>query len=167
MKIDVDPVLVFWKGFVIFKEGNTTEAIREVEMIQNRREILYAAISSLIYYKEHYRVINKETVSLFKMSEDYAEETASDRDHLNASIFYFHINELKRASQTVMGVIKANPSNLNAIAIKGWIYLATPKADYVEKALQIFDSVLNEEEGGNSKHLEAPLGRASYYEKSK
>ena len=101
------------------------------------------------------------------MSAENAEATASDRDLLNASIFYLHINELKRASQTVMGVIEANPSNLNAIAIKGWIYLAAPKADYVEKALQIFDSVLNEEEGGNSKHLEALLGRASYYEKSK
>ena len=35
MKKGVDPILVFWKGFGIFKEGSATEAIREVEMIQN------------------------------------------------------------------------------------------------------------------------------------
>ena len=67
------------------------------------------------------------------MSAENAEATASDRDLLNTTIFYLHINELKRAYQTVMGVIEANPSNLNAIAIKGWIYLAAPKVDYVEK----------------------------------
>jgi hypothetical protein len=44
---------VFWKGFGIFKEGSATEAIREVEMIQNRREISYAACTALIYYHEH------------------------------------------------------------------------------------------------------------------
>lgn len=167
MKKGVDPILTFWKGFGIFKEGSATEAIREVEMIQNRREISYAATTSLIYYHEHCRIVDRETVETLKMSAESAEATASDRDLLNASLFYLHISELKRASQTIMGVIEANPSSLNAIAIKGWIYLAAPKADYMEKALQIFDSVLNEEEGGNSKHLEAQLGKAVYYEKTK
>lgn len=33
MKKGVDPVLVFWKAFGIFKEGGVTEAIRELEAI--------------------------------------------------------------------------------------------------------------------------------------
>jgi tetratricopeptide repeat protein 21B len=102
-----------------------------------------------------------------KFAQESAESTASDKDMLNAALFYLHIKELKRASTTVMTVIDSNPSNLNAIAIKGWIYLAAPKSDYHDKALQIFDSVLNEDEGGNVKHLEALLGRAAYYEKQK
>lgn len=167
MKKGLDPVLVFWKGFGIFKEGSPTEAIREVEMIQNRREISYAAISSLIYYHEHCRIVDREAVESLQFSQENAQNTASDRDLINTALFYLHINELKRASQTIMGVIDSNPSNLNAIALKGWIYLAAPKSDYVEKALQIFDSVLNEEEGGNVKHLDALLGRAAYYEKIK
>ena len=167
MKKGVDPILVFWKGFGIFKEGSTTEAIRELEMIQSRREISYAAITALIYYHEHCRIVDRETVDSLKYSQENAQSTASDKDLLNASLFYLHINELKRASQTVMGVIDSNPSNLNAVAIKGWVYLAAPKAEYIDKALQIFDSVLNEDEGGNSRHLEALIGRAAYYEKTK
>lgn len=166
MKKGVDPVLVFWKGFGIFKEGSTTEAIREVEMIQSRREISYAATTALIYYHEHCRVVDYETVDTLKMSAEGAEQTAPDKDLLNASLFFLHINELKRASQTVMNVINANPSNLAFIAVKGWIYLAAPKTEYVEKALDIFDSVLSDEEG-NPKHLESLLGKASYYEKTK
>lgn len=167
MKKGVDPVLVFWKGFGIFKEGSTTEAIREVEMIQSRREISYAAITALIYYHEHCRVVDRETVDSLNFSAESALQTASDKDLLNASLFFLHINELKRASQTITGVIDSNPSNINAIAIKGWVYLAAPKLEYVEKALQIFESVLSEDEGGNSRHLEALLGKSAYYEKTK
>jgi len=74
---------------------------------------------------------------------------------------------LKRASKTIQRVIDNNNANLNAISIKGWIYLQAPKEDYVDKALEIFDSVLNEENGGSHKHLDALLGRAAYYEKKK
>lgn len=78
------------------------------------------------------------------------------------------MNELKRASKTIQRVIDNNNSNLNAISVKGWIYLQAPKEDYVDKALEIFDSVLsNEESGGSHKHLDALLGRAAYYEKKK
>jgi tetratricopeptide repeat protein 21B len=167
MKKGVDSILVFWKGFGIFKEGSTTEAIREVEMIQNRREISYAAITALIYYHEHCRVVDRETVDSLNFSAESALQTASDKDLLNASLFFLHINELKRASQTITGVIDSNPSNINAIAIKGWIYLAAPKPEYMEKALQIFESVLSEEDGGNSRHLEGLLGKSAYYEKTK
>jgi len=167
MKKGVDPVLTFWKGFGIFKLGSTTEAIREVEMIQSRREITYAAITALIYYHEHCRIVDRETVDNLKYSQENAHNTASDRDLINASLFYLHIKELKRASQTITGVIESNQSNLNAIAIKGWVYLGAPKPEYVEKGLQIFENVLNEEEGGNPKHLEALLGRSAYYEITK
>lgn len=113
-KKGVDPVLTFWKGFGIFKEGSTTEAIRELEMIQNRREISFAAITALIYYHEHCRVVDYETVETLKLSAESAESSASDKDLLNASLFFLHINELKRASQTVMNVINSNSSNLGA-----------------------------------------------------
>lgn len=82
-------------------------------------------------------------------------------------MFFLHVNELKRASKTIQRVIDNNNANLNAISIKGWIYLQAPKEDYVDKALEIFDSVLNEENGGSHKHLDALLGRSAYYEKKK
>lgn len=64
-------------------------------------------------------------------------------------------------------MIDSNPSNLNSLALKGWIYLSAPKEDYVNKSVQIFDAVLNEEDGGSHKHLEALLGRAKFFEKNK
>jgi tetratricopeptide (TPR) repeat protein len=45
--------------------------------------------------------------------------------------------------------------------------LSAPKEEYQQKSLQFFEHVLNEEEGGNHKFLEAMLGRAKVYEKQK
>jgi hypothetical protein len=64
-------------------------------------------------------------------------------------------------------VLDGNPNNLSALTIKGWIYLSTPKPELQEKSLTFFETVLNEEEGGNKRFLEAMLGRAKVYEKMK
>ena len=167
MRKGVEPVLIFWKAYGLFKEGNVTEAIREVESIQNRREATFACTIALIFYHENCRIVDRETVDALSFQSETAEQQANDKDLLTASTFYLHVNELKKATQTLQRVIDNNPSNLNALALKGWIYLSAPKEDYVNKSIQIFDTVLNEEEGGSHKHIEALLGRAKYYEKVK
>lgn len=53
------------------------------------------------------------------------------------------------------------------MTIKGWVYLSTPKPELQEKSLTFFETVLNEEDGGNRRFLEAMLGRAKVYEKMK
>jgi hypothetical protein len=60
-----------------------------------------------------------------------------------------------------------NAGSLTAQTLKGWIYLSAPKEELQQKALQFFEQVLNEEEGGNHRHLEAMLGRAKVFEKVK
>ena len=167
MKKGLDPVLVFWKSFGVFKEGGVTEAIRELEMVKERREISYAAHMALIYYHDHCRIVDRDAIENLKFTAETAESQASDKDLLNAALFFLHVNELKRASKTIQKVIDSNPNNLNAVAVKGWVYLNAPKEEYVEKSLEIFESVLNEENGGSHKHLDALLGRAAYYEKKK
>ena len=90
---------------------------------------------ALIFYHEHCRIVDRETVDSLKFSSETVEESASDKDLFNAALFYLHVNELKRASKTIQKVIDSNPSNLNAISAKGWVYLAAPKPEYVEKAV--------------------------------
>jgi len=135
MKKGVDPILVFWKSYGVFKEGGVTEAIRELEYVKDRREISYAAHMALIFYHEHCRIVDRETVDTLKFSSEGIESSASDKDLFNAALFFLHVNELKRASKTIQKVIDSNPSNLNAVSTKGWVYLSAPKPEYVEKAV--------------------------------
>ena len=57
--------------------------------------------------------------------------------------------------------------NLTALSLKGWIFLSAPKEELHNKALNYFEMVLNEEQGGNHKFLDAMLGRSKFFEKTK
>ena len=92
---------------------------------------------------------------------------ASDKDLIAAATFLWHTQQFKKAGQVVQKVMDNNANSLAAQTIKGWIYLSAPKEEYQQKSLQFFENVLNEEEGGNHKYLEAMLGRAKVYEKQK
>lgn len=92
---------------------------------------------------------------------------ASDKDLITAATFLWHTQQFKKAGQVVQKVMDNNANSLAAQTIKGWIYLSAPKEEYQQKSLQFFENVLNEEEGGNHKYLEAMLGRAKVYEKQK
>ena len=163
----MDPILIFWKAYGIFNEGSITEAIRELSRIQDRREIQFGACVALIYYHERCRNVDQEAVDTLTLQLRDKEDMASDKDLLQAATFLWHTNQFKRAGQVVQKVLDGNPSNLSAMTIKGWIYLSTPKPELQEKSLTFFETVLNEEEGGNKRFLEAMLGRAKVYEKMK
>lgn len=92
---------------------------------------------------------------------------ANDRDLITAATFLWHINQFKRAGQVVNKCLESNSANLNAQAIRGWIYLSTMKEDLQAKAMNFFEMVLDENQGGNPKNLEALLGRAKILEKTK
>ena len=92
-----DPVLVFWKAFGIFKEGNTTEALRELSRVQDRREITLAAAIALIHYHERCRNVDQEAIDTLTLEIDGREEMASDKDLYVAATFLYHINQFKRA----------------------------------------------------------------------
>ena len=98
---------------------------------------------------------------------DEREEMANDRDLITAASFMWHTVAFKRAGQVINKCLENNSANLGAQAIRGWIYLATMKEDLQQKAMAFFEAVLDEEQGGNSKQLEALLGRAKILEKTK
>ena len=53
-----DPILSFWRAFGIFKEGNVTEALREVQRVQDKREVSLAASIAMIHYHERCRNVD-------------------------------------------------------------------------------------------------------------
>ena len=92
-----DASLVFWKAFAIYNEGSTTEAIRELTKVQDRREVSFAAALALIHYHEHCRIVDQEAIDTYVLQLDEREEMASDRDIMCAATFLWHKAELRRA----------------------------------------------------------------------
>ena len=60
-------MLVFWKSFGIFNEGSVTEAIRELNRVQDRREVSFAASTALIWFHERCRHVDQEAVNLLEL----------------------------------------------------------------------------------------------------
>ena len=162
----MDPILVFWKAFGIFNEGNVNEAIRELTRVEGRREVQYAAAHALIHYHDRCRNKDQATIDTYVVELESREELAGDRDLLCAATFLCHIQQLKKAGQQIQKLLEINPGNLNAQAIRGWIYHKTGKDELQQKAMTMFESVLQEGDG-NPRHLEAMLGRAKLHEKFK
>jgi hypothetical protein len=90
-------VLTFWKAFGIFKEGNITEALRELTRVQDRREISLAAAIAMIHYHERCRNVDQESIDTYNLEMDNIEEMASDKDLFVAASFLWHIQQFKRA----------------------------------------------------------------------
>jgi tetratricopeptide repeat protein 21B len=162
-----DPVLVFWKAFGIFKEGNVTEALRELTRVQERREITLAACIALIYYHERCRNVDQEAIDTLTLEMDNREEMASDRDLSTATTFLWHCQQFKRAGQLCQKIIDNTGGNPNSVCLKGWIYLSTPKEELQMKSVSFFDQAIAEDQPGQPKHLESMLGKAKVFEKSK
>jgi hypothetical protein len=92
-----DPILSFWRAFGIFKEGNTTEALREVQKIQDKREVCLASAIAMIYYHERCRNVDQEAIDTLSLELDDREERASDKDLMAAASFLWHCQQYKRA----------------------------------------------------------------------
>lgn len=56
-----------------------------------------------------------------------------------AAQFLWHTTQLKRAGQIIQKVLENNPNNLPAIAVKGWIYMSTPKEELHQKGFMFFE----------------------------
>jgi len=95
------------------------------------------------------------------------EEQASDKDLMAAATFCWHTLQLKRAGQIVQKLLDQNQNNMNALSLKGWIYLSAPKEELQHKSLQYFDHVVETGEQNGRKYLESMLGRAKFFEKLK
>jgi len=92
-----DPVLTFWKAFGIFKEGNVTEALRELQRVQDRREIALAAAMAQIYYHERCRNVDQEAIDTLLLDIDSREDRATDKDLTVTASFLWHCQQYKKA----------------------------------------------------------------------
>jgi len=164
-----DPILTYWRAFGIFKEGNVTEALREIQKVQDRREVSLASAIAMIHYHERCRNVDQEAVDTLTVDMDNREEMASDKDLYTAACFLWHISQFRRASTYLQKIIDNTGGHQNSSCIKGWIFLSAPKEELHAKSATHFDTVLEEDEQvpGKVKHIESMLGRAKLFEKTK
>jgi len=130
-----DPILTFWKAFGCYKEGNVTEAIRELQKVQDRREVSLSSAHALIFYHDQCRNPDQEAIDTLSLELDSREEMASDKDLMVAATFLWHCQQFKRAGQYTQKIIDNTGGSQNSVCLKGWIFLSAPKEELQMKSV--------------------------------
>ena len=122
-----DPVVSFWRAFGIFKEGNITEALRELQKIQDRREVSLACCVAMIHYHERCRNVDQEAIDTLIVTLDEKEERSADKDLLVASSFLWHCQQFKRSGQYCQKLMDNSGNSQASLCLRGWIYFSSGK----------------------------------------
>ena len=81
----------------------------------------------MIYYNERCRTVDQEAIDTLNMELESREEVAGDRDMMAAATFLWHCQKYKQAGQLVQKILDATGGSQNAVCLKGWIFLSSPK----------------------------------------
>jgi len=115
-----DPFFVFWRAFAIYKEGNPSQAVNELQKIENKRELDWATAKASIYYHNKCQSIDYRTVEAIKRMEIDFARNATEKSVVALSFFYMFINEPTEASEIIANSRYDSPISLVA---KGWLQM--------------------------------------------
>lgn len=156
-----DPLLTFWKAFATFHEGGTTEAIRELETVAQRRDVSFAAALALRHYHRKCRLVDQDAVDRINFKLADLRTAAPDSALITGAQFYTLRRKYEKASDLLTEVLQRSRENSTALGAKAWLEL---KAGNFPKAEQFFLQIVREDSG---KYLDSALGLAKLYELSK
>lgn len=133
-----DPFFVFWRAFAIFKEGNPSQAINEVQPIQSKPELSYATIKASIYYHNQCRKIDKKTVDSLTLLERDVKRSAGDRAVVAAAYFCMFTDDVEGAGDIINNCRFDTP---NISCVKGWLEImkSSHEKSAIDNAQNFFD----------------------------
>ncbi|KXJ11499.1 tetratricopeptide repeat protein 21B [Exaiptasia diaphana] len=155
-----DPVLIFWKAFGILMEDRASEAMRELELIKDKPEVLLCTSMALIYAHKKAKLVDREAV------QDLESKLRQDRQNCGemalyfGSMFLWHSGKVDKSREYVDRMIKMSPNNKAGLILRGWIDLSCGREAFVKKSIKFFDEALSGPE--NVKNLDGLLGKAHY-----
>eukprot|EP00854_Cymbomonas_tetramitiformis_P008944 gene8944-10599_t len=163
-----DPVFLFWRSYGLIRENSFSEALRELESLQGKREVEVATIAAMIYAHKQCKIVDEEAISDLEQRLEAKEMDAQERTLVQAATFYWLQGGyicLEKAKDMVDKVLTVQPNYPQAQCLKGWIEIALEDCDEdsvggVDRANVIFDQVLEQTASDGQKELEALLGKA-------
>jgi hypothetical protein len=116
-----DPFFIFWRAFAIFKEGNPSQAVNELQKIQSKNELAWASTKAAIFYHRKCKNVDYRTVDSLEMMESDFSRNASERAVVAAAYFNLFIDEPLDAKDVLDATHYDSPETLTA---KGWMEMS-------------------------------------------
>lgn len=122
-----DPFFVFWRAFAIYKEGNPSQAVNELQKIENKKELEWAVAKASIYYHRKCQSVDHRTVdAISRMEIDFA-RTATEKSVVAATYFHIFIGELLDAQDILANSKFDSPITMVA---RGWMEMSKKEEDF-------------------------------------
>lgn len=156
-----DPMMLFWRAVAMLKEGQPSEAVRELEGMARRADAQMSLPIKIALLHSHRacKVVDNEAVARLEdelMSGE--EDTAPDRARLTAAQLFWHLGEIYDAKKHVGAILRLQPSSVPALTLSGWLELALAENELV--GIKFNDPLCN---GDPSEEFEAAGG---FFEKA-
>ncbi|KAJ3246801.1 Tetratricopeptide repeat protein 21B [Chytriomyces hyalinus] len=179
-----DPVLMFWKAVALMMQGRPGESLRELEPLQEKRDLILAAPAAMIYAHEHCKLVDQEAVHELnaKLTIANSASNLSDKALVQTALFHWMTGRNADARALLKRVIDSGNSGTSsarnsvsktpqsggaagtssnatfwtAVTFMGWVDLTCGQESHVAKSISWFDKVLDE---FNAKDLDAMMGR--------
>ncbi|XP_073386115.1 uncharacterized protein [Physcomitrium patens] len=170
-----EPILLFWHAYGLILEGSYSEALLEMEPLQDHRELQVAVLAAMLYSHERSPSPDTDTIHTLRRRLETVDQNASERALVLAATLYWHLGgstHIRNSYDLVTRVLRVQPQYTQAQCLLGWLCLGDthirhrvesdiPSVDWktADKSLVHFAEVLSK--GSNA---EALMGRAFYHE---
>ncbi|XP_020612885.1 tetratricopeptide repeat protein 21B-like [Orbicella faveolata] len=157
-----DPVLIFWKAFGVLMEDRASEAIRELEVIKEKPDVLLCATMALIHAHKKAKLVDREAVQELETKLRQDRQSCGEMALYFGSMFLWHTGRHDKAREYVDRMLKMATGNKEGLLLRAWIDITSGKDSHVKKSIKMFDEVL----GGSEvvKNVDALFGKAKYLE---
>jgi hypothetical protein len=159
-----DPVLIFWKAYAKFCEGNSRDAMLETESILDKRGMSMPTANALIYYHQQCSVVDQDAVSDLQMR--LRRESGDENARVLSAQFFTTVGDYEKARELLLPL--EGSSTLAVQSTRGWLEFyagresaaAAPgktNTSYLDSCANIFEQAIGS--GGDLGNLEALMAR--------
>jgi len=157
-----DPVLIFWKAFGVLMEDRPSEAIRELEGIKDKPDVLLCSTLALINAHKKAKLVDREAVQELEAKLRQDRQSCGEMALYFAGMFLWHTGRHDKAREYIDRMIKMSNSNKEGLLLRAWVDITSGKDSHAKKSIKLFDEALSGSEV--VKNVDALLGKAKFLE---
>ncbi|KAI9207248.1 uncharacterized protein BJ171DRAFT_561472 [Polychytrium aggregatum] len=138
-----DPVLRFWRCVALTMDGKPTEAIRELETLQEKRDLALACPAAIIFAHQQCKHVDHEAVEELqaRITIISSSGAVTERALLQSGLFHLYLGSPDTAKLHLSKAQELNSNSNAALASLGMYEINNSDPD-VQKALALFGKVL-------------------------
>ena len=168
-----DAMLQFWRCYALVMENSYSEALRELSLLQGKREVELCVLLAMVHAHRSARIIDEEAVAVLETRIVDAEARASEPGLVEAATLLWHLGSYQRSMSMAEKVLRTQPNSVGAKCLLAWVSI-TPNEDnenvdggpvdaYAAQAVDTFSELAGPSSTGK-RSLESLMGIVHSYE---